>query len=162
MTEAVTDGSNKPGRPAGGRYSQNWYEQIKGGENMALGKAGDCRFPAPSRSIFETGEKQSQTLFSGVFQEALNRTNAPLMEADALSDDFARQDRQHPSGHAGCGKGQYCASIHAADKKQAAGCIQRDNEDADIERIMVRKRNIGHGCTNDEYCCRVVKLCRIS
>jgi flagellar hook-basal body complex protein FliE len=67
---------------------------------MALGKLGTVDSLAPSRSIFETGDKSkavSTIPFSEYFREALNRTNALLMEADALSDDFAagRTDNIH-------------------------------------------------------------------
>jgi flagellar hook-basal body complex protein FliE len=61
---------------------------------MALNEIGSTGSLAPTRSLFETIEKQDSTgevtvPFSEYLQQALSNTNNLLIEADNLADDFA-------------------------------------------------------------------------
>lgn len=61
---------------------------------MAINEIGSIGSLAPSRSLFETHEKQDsisnvQVPFSDYLNEALNNTNNLLLEADGLANDFA-------------------------------------------------------------------------
>ena len=61
---------------------------------MAINEIGSIGSLAPSRSIFETSEKQDsissvKVPFSDYLNEALINTNNLLMESDALANDFA-------------------------------------------------------------------------
>lgn len=61
---------------------------------MALDKIGTAGSLAPSRSLFETIEKNESTdkvtiPFSDYFKQSLENTNSLLIEADNLANDFA-------------------------------------------------------------------------
>ena len=61
---------------------------------MALNQIGTAGSLAPSRSLFETAEKQDSVndvaaTFSSYLNQAMNNTNSLLLDADKLADDFA-------------------------------------------------------------------------
>lgn len=61
---------------------------------MAINEIGSIGSLAPSRSLFETLEKQDSSssvsaVFSDYLQKALDNTNSLLTEADSLANDFA-------------------------------------------------------------------------
>lgn len=61
---------------------------------MAINEIGTASSLAPSRSLFETAESQGTDSsaaipFSDYLNQAINKTNDLLMEADKVSDEFA-------------------------------------------------------------------------
>ena len=61
---------------------------------MAINEIGSIGSLAPSRSLFETVEKQDSSSgvsvpFSDYLQQALNNTNSLLIEADNIANEFA-------------------------------------------------------------------------
>ncbi len=61
---------------------------------MALNQIGTIGSLAPSRSLFETVEKQDSVndataAFSDYLNQAMNNTNSLLLDADKQADDFA-------------------------------------------------------------------------
>jgi flagellar hook-basal body complex protein FliE len=61
---------------------------------MALNQIGTVGSLAPSRSLFETAEKQNSAStvtipFSDYLNQALNNTNSLLLDSEKLADEFA-------------------------------------------------------------------------